>query len=112
MAPSGASVFTPVGDRGSCCAVAATAPASTNDAATPIRTIELMCTPGSVVTTRSIGGGCRSFNTRRRIPSRVRRRGLQRQRVELAAHLPLQGLVDQLMLLHARLAAEGLGDHR
>src|SRR6202165_2193627 len=44
-------------------------------------------------------------------PSPLRDPGLERQRVERAAHLPLQGLVDQLMLLHPRLAAEGFGDH-
>ena len=31
--------------------------------------------------------------------------------MEHAAHLPLQRLVHQLMLLHPRLAAEGFGDH-
>ena len=34
------------------------------------------------------------------------RAGLQRQRMQRAAHLPLQRLIDDLMLLHARLAAE------
>src|ERR1700694_3748025 len=45
--------------------------------------------------------------------SPLRDPGLERQRVERAAHLPLQGLVEQLMLLHPRLAARvatgGLG---
>ena len=37
--------------------------------------------------------------------------GLQRQRVQHAAHLALQRLIDDLVLLHAGLAAEGLRDH-
>src|SRR4249920_1091904 len=44
--------------------------------------------------------------------SAVGRAGLQGKRVELAAHLGLERLVDDLVLLHARLAAEGFGDDR
>src|SRR3954453_20244593 len=44
------------------------------------------------------------------IPARaglaLRRARLQRQSVQDAPHLPLQGLVDELVLLHARLALE------
>jgi len=36
--------------------------------------------------------------------------GLQRQRVQLAADAPLEGLVDELVLLHAALALEGGGN--
>src|SRR6266581_6965451 len=43
--------------------------------------------------------------------SRLRHAGLQRQRVQGPTHLPLEGLVDQLVLLHPRLAAKRLGDH-
>ena len=42
-----------------------------------------------------------------RAASTVGRAGLQGQRVELAAHLGLERLVDDLVLLHARLAADG-----
>src|SRR6516165_3575591 len=37
--------------------------------------------------------------------------GLQRQRVQLAAHLALERLVDDLVLLDAGFAAERFGDH-
>ncbi len=40
----------------------------------------------------------------------LRRAGLQRQRVQHAAHIALQRLVDHLVLLHAALAAEGSRD--
>ena len=39
--------------------------------------------------------------------SLLRRFGLQRQRVQVAAHLALQGAIDELVLLHAVLAVEG-----
>ena len=42
----------------------------------------------------------------------LRRAGLQRQRMQLAAHLGLERLVDDLVLLHPRLAAEALRQHR
>src|SRR5204863_8325132 len=38
------------------------------------------------------------------------RAGLQRQCVQLAAHLALERLIDDLVLGHPRLAAERLGD--
>src|SRR5262249_21272855 len=41
-----------------------------------------------------------------------RHAGLQRERVEDAAHLALERGIDELMLLHARLAAEARRDHR
>src|SRR5688572_6303588 len=51
------------------------------------------------------GRGIRlSFN------SGLRHTGLQSERVQLAAHLGLERLVDDLMLLHPRLAAEAFGD--
>ena len=42
--------------------------------------------------------------------SGFRHAGLQRQRVQRAAHLAFERLVDDLVLLHPRFAAEGLGD--
>src|SRR6185312_12491290 len=42
----------------------------------------------------------------------VRHAGLERQRVEHAAHLSLQRLVNDLVLLHPRLAPERFRDHR
>src|SRR6185312_14737982 len=41
-----------------------------------------------------------------------RRAGLQSERMQHSAHLPLECLVDQLMLLHARLALERWRDDR
>src|ERR1700694_4901331 len=41
----------------------------------------------------------------------LRHPGLQRQRVEYAAHLPLQRLIDDLVLLDAGFAPERLRDH-
>src|SRR3972149_4517464 len=41
-----------------------------------------------------------------------RDRGLQSERVQRAAHGTLQRSIDQLMLLHTRLAAEALGHDR
>src|SRR5262245_46621001 len=43
---------------------------------------------------------------------RFRRAGLQGQSVQLAAHFALERIVDDFVLLHARFAAEGLGDDR
>src|SRR4029079_918788 len=43
-------------------------------------------------------------------PMGARRAGLQSERMQHAAHLPLECLVDQLMLLHARLALERWSD--
>src|ERR1035437_874368 len=45
-------------------------------------------------------------------PSRFRRGGLQGQRVQHAAHLCFERLIDQLVLLHPRLALERGGNHR
>src|SRR5208282_6863431 len=42
--------------------------------------------------------------------SALRRAGLQRQRMQLAAHFALQRLIDDLVLPHSRLAAKGLGN--
>ena len=39
-----------------------------------------------------------------------RRAGLQSERMQHAAHLPLECLIDQLMLLHALLVVERLSD--
>src|SRR4249920_132783 len=41
----------------------------------------------------------------------LRRAGLQGERVQLTAHFGLERRIDELVLLHPRLAAEGLGDH-
>src|SRR5438132_2775315 len=73
MAPSGASVLTPLGE-------------SSWVEATPM-----------------VGAGSPG--------SLLRRAGLQGERVQLAAHLGLERFVDNLVLLHPRLAAEGLGEH-
>src|SRR5207247_474561 len=43
--------------------------------------------------------------------SSLRRAGLQRERVQLAAHFGLERLIDDLMLLHARFSAERFGEH-
>src|SRR6516165_8859540 len=40
------------------------------------------------------------------------RPGLQRESMQLASHLALERLIDDLVLLHARLAAKRLRDHR
>src|SRR5258708_6808395 len=44
--------------------------------------------------------------------SRLRYARLKGKRMQRAAHLPAQGFVHQLVLLHPRLAAERFGDHR
>src|SRR5438552_11742071 len=41
----------------------------------------------------------------------LRRAGLQGERVQLAAHFGLERLIDDLVLLHPRLAAEGFRQH-
>src|SRR4029453_6124562 len=43
--------------------------------------------------------------------SLLRRAGLQRERVQLAAHFGLERLIDDLVLLHPRFAAERFGKH-
>jgi hypothetical protein len=45
-------------------------------------------------------------------PEPSRRRGGQRQRVQLPAHATLQRRIDQLVLLHPALTLEGGADHR
>src|SRR5262249_34381202 len=52
------------------------------------------------------------FGAASAIASARRHAGLQRERVQDAAHLALERRIDQLMLLHARLAAEALGNDR
>src|ERR1700733_15148403 len=43
-------------------------------------------------------------------PSPLRDAGLQCQRMQLAAHFSLERVIDDLVLLDARFAAEGFGD--
>src|SRR5580704_7535067 len=64
-----------------------------------------------------IGAWSSTHATPRRMPpvaARLgfRRTGLQRQRVELAAHFAFQRLVDDLVLLDSGFAAKRYGDHR
>src|SRR5262245_17960044 len=89
MAPSGASVLTPFGD---------------GDCAMAVPPIDIAM-PSAAKASFNI------FSSARSAASRVGRAGLQRECVERAAHLPAQCLVDQLVLLHQRLAAERGGDH-
>src|SRR5437879_5429955 len=95
MPPSGESVFTPPGEVD--CAITAPAPSASDRATTP----RILCMSPSHALSQS-----------RDATSAPRHAGLQRERVQDAAHLALEGRIDELVLLHARFAAKALGNHR
>src|SRR5215831_20808524 len=61
--------------------------------------------------TRSRQPRLQSPSSAPRRSSSLRRAGLQRKRMQLAAHFGLQGFIDDLMLLHPRFTAERFGKH-
>src|SRR5579859_1078908 len=67
----------------------------------------MSCLMRSATTGSVMGGPCGKKRGERSVLGQA---GLECQRVELVTHASAQGLVDQLVLLHAGLALEGRGD--
>src|SRR5262245_37890092 len=98
MAPSGASVLTPLGEV-DCAAAMPMLKASQAAADTP----NLYMRPPPVAARQENRGNPST-------PSRLWHAGLQRQRMQRAPHLPAQCVIDHLVLLDPRLAAKRGGD--
>src|SRR5262245_39835626 len=103
MAPSGASVLTPFGEVDWAAAMvmlnAREMPAKSRD----------VCARARMVASHFREDRKAKDQLQQR--SRIGNAGLQRQRVQRAAHLSAQRVIDHLMLLHPRFAAERGGDH-
>src|SRR3954469_17885768 len=107
MAAGGERVFTPLGE--SCCASADGAMTAITSAAARCRHRSLyMQNTFAAERARRMRPADRKQDSGR-LP--LRGAGLQRQRVQLAAHVTLERLVNNLMLLRPRFAAERGRDH-